>query len=193
VKGTGFVQVTQEGATSVVVGTTTTLTSELGAKQPAISVSTANALPLLVGNVLASLGDSTTVLPKAEGDGAGGRRIYFQTVLGTSDIGGLQAALDLRAPSASPSFSGQPSFASCTAISGLTRPDGSFKDAGLASALSYQLGFYAPADGCTRVYTIAGHGNGDGWNRLGQYVDPNAGGNRRPAAAAGGAQLLERR
>jgi hypothetical protein len=102
VKGTGYVQVTQEGATSVVVGTTTTLTSELGAKQPAISVSTANALPLLVGNVLASLGDSTTVLPKAEGDGAGGRRIYFQTVLGTSDIGGLQAALDLKAPCGEP-------------------------------------------------------------------------------------------
>jgi alkylhydroperoxidase family enzyme len=144
VKGSGYVQVTQEGTTSVVVGTTTLLDSTLGSKQPAISVSSTNGQALLVGNVLASLGDSTTVLPKVEDDGAGGRRIYFQTVLGTSDIGGLQAALDLKAPVASPSFSGQASFANCTSITGLTSADGSIKDVGLRNQIGYQLGFLAP-------------------------------------------------
>jgi hypothetical protein len=171
------VQVTQEGTTSVVVGTTTTLDSTLGSKQPAISVSTTNALPLLTGNVLASLGSSTTV--SAEGGGRRGRRSPHRTSTapeheqrrGPAGRAGPEGACG------GPELQlGRPASANCTSITGLTSANGSFKDAGLANALSYQLGFYAPGDGCTRVYTIAGHGDGDGWNRLGQYVDPNAGG-----------------
>jgi hypothetical protein len=107
-------------------------------------VSTVGGIPLLAENILASLGNSPTVLPKLEGDGAGGRRIYFDTALDTNDIEGLAEALALKANVANPGFTGTADFAGCTTVTGLTRVDGTIKDAGIANALSYQLSFYAP-------------------------------------------------
>jgi hypothetical protein len=91
-------------------------------------------------------------------------------------VEGLTTALAAKAPLLSPDFSGQAKFTSCTSISGLTNADGTIKDSGLATALGYQLSFYAPSQQCTRVYKLEGHGDGNGWNRLGQYLDVGVGG-----------------
>ena len=42
---------------------------------------------------------------------------------------------------ANPGFTGTANFAGCTTVTGLTRFDGSIKDAGLANTLGNQLGF----------------------------------------------------
>ena len=93
-------------------------------------------MPLLENGILASLGNSPTVMPKMQGDGAGGNRIYFDTALDTNDIEGLAEALALNANVANPGFTGTANFTGCTTVTGLTRVDGTIKDAGLANALS---------------------------------------------------------
>ena len=99
-----------------------------------------------MSNQLAAIGSTSTVSARAVADGSG-RTVFLDTSIATGNVAGLSDALALKANVANPGFAGTADFVGCATVTGLTRPDGSIKDAGLANALSNQLGFYAPRAG----------------------------------------------